>query len=606
MSHKMLNIKEKLQNMVWQEKALCCVILFFIIFYAILFSSFNQFPSEYYGGDHYAHFASALKIYNTLNPFISSHYYSELQHYPWLVPFLIAVTARLTFQDPFIVAIYFPILIIISTILVTYWLGILFFKNKTAALFLSLSWVVQFVPAFHPSEFAKQLMIPLVAVMILLIYHQEKKSHLIIAGIIYGLAGLEHMVTFVVASLCIFFLFILKIIESKDIMKQIKSFFIVCFIGLVLASLFWLPILVKYHGNTLNDWQLYSSESILPSRELIVGFFLTSFTVYEFLYWCSIAIVIYTAVKKRDNNLFVPLLLFCTALIGIIHPYITYPLLGISLGYYRFPIVLDFMKHLIIFWAAWILWLRISAFFEKKMSEKNKAWFSALVGISVCIFLSISFFLMIREYVQSERYEYAVEDNELIQAYKELNAYIHDTIIIQEDQVTITTHPDFGFFFNAMTGKNVMVDRITHASAFVDPNKRAADMAVILFGNNRTKAKELIEEYHLAYGFMERGSVEFKSNCLSHWNETKSSSKKDKTLLAYWCIQTDTQYKQYMTENGIETATAYVRLAAGDKNVPLKKVLVIKPSEILLETKTVYQYKDNSGNILLELYEVTE
>ena len=176
----MFNLKEKVQSMVWQEKVLCGAILFFLIFYVYLFSSFNQFPSEYYGGDHYAHFASALKIYNTYNPFISSHYYGELQHYPWLVPFLIALTAKITFQDPFTVAIYFPVLIIIATILVTYWLGVLFFKNKSAALILSLSWVVQWIPNFHPSEFAKQLMVPLIAVMIILIYYQEKKSHLII------------------------------------------------------------------------------------------------------------------------------------------------------------------------------------------------------------------------------------------------------------------------------------------------------------------------------------------------------------------------------------------------------------------------------------------
>ncbi len=602
----MLSIKQKISDVVWQDKVLCCAMLFFIVCYAVLFSQFNQFPSEYYGGDHYAHFASALKIYNTLNPFISSHYYGELQHYPWLVPFLIALFAKITFQDPFVVALFFPIFILISTILITYWFGILFFKNKTAALFLSISWVIQFVPNFHPSEFAKQLMIPLIAVMIVLLYNQEKKSHMVIAGIIFGFAGLEHMVTFVVAFLCIFFLFILKIIESKNMLKQMKSFFIVFLIGGMLASLFWLPILVKYHAHTINDWQLYSSESILPSAELIFGYFVSAFTLYELFYWCSIAVVIIVAVRKKDNNLFVPLLLFCTTLLGVIHPHITYPLFGISLGYYRFPIVLDFMKHLIIFWAAWILWSQLSIFFEKKMSEKNKVKVFTLIGIVVFVIMGILFFLMIQKYVYSERYEYAVEEKELIQGYKELNTYIKKNNLIQQDHVTITTHHDFGFFFNAMTGKNVMVDRITHASAFVDTNKRAADMAIILYGTNRTKAKELIDEYHLAYGFIEKGSVEFKSACINRWNETKSSEKKDKTLFAYWCIQTDVQYKEYMAENGIETTTAYVRLAAGDKNVPLKKVLVIKPEEILLETETIFQYVDSQNNILMELYKITE
>src|SRR3989338_10853416 len=123
----------------WQDKALCVSILFFVIFYGILFSSFNQFPSEYYGGDHYAHFASALKIYNTYNPFISEQYLGELQHYPWLTPFLIALVAKVFLIDIFTVGMYFPILILLATIIVTYIFGKLYFENKTWALLLALT-----------------------------------------------------------------------------------------------------------------------------------------------------------------------------------------------------------------------------------------------------------------------------------------------------------------------------------------------------------------------------------------------------------------------------------------------------------------------------------
>ncbi len=597
-------IKQRIKQLSWQEKVLCVAILFFIIFYSVLFSAFHQFPSEYYGGDHYAHFASALKIYNTFNPFISSHYYGELQHYPWLVSFLIAGIARLTFQDPFTVAIFFPIFIIIATLIITYWCGNLFFRNKTAALLLTMSWAVMLVPNFHPSEFAKQMMIPLITVMILLLYRQERKMHLIIAGILYGLAGLEHLVTFVVASLSIFFLFIIKLIETRDIKKQSKCFFVVCCIGLAIASLFWLPIVIKYHAHTLNDWQIYSSATILPSAELVAGFFLPSLTIYEILFLISACIIFCFAFKKRDTQIFIPLILFSATLIGIIHPYFTYSTVGISLGYYRFPIVLDFLKHFVIVWALWLLWSEIIKRVETKASAKTSL-VKVMFFVACLVAISMFFFNTIQNFQQSERYVYAIEDNELITAYRSLNTFIQEKNLIQEDEVTITTHPDFGFFFNAMTGKNVMVDRITHASSFVDPDKRAADMAIILYGTNRTKAKELIEEYHLGYGFIERGSVEFKSTCLGRWNETKSS-KKDKTLSAYWCIQTSSDYKKYLRENGIETATASVRLAAGDKDVPLKKVLVVKPSDILLETKTIYQYVDTTGNILLELYEITE
>src|SRR3989338_5187595 len=205
------------KSMQWQDKALCVIILFFVVFYGIIFSGFNQFPSEYYGGDHYAHFASALKIYNTHNPFISAQYLGELQHYPWLTSFLIAVVAKISFADIFIVGIYFPVLILIAAIVITYIFGKMYFENKTWALLLAFTWAVQLVPAFHPSEFAKQLMIPLLALFALLLYQLDKNTgnkKEIVAGIIFGLAGLQHLVTFIVAGILFFFILLQKIISG--------------------------------------------------------------------------------------------------------------------------------------------------------------------------------------------------------------------------------------------------------------------------------------------------------------------------------------------------------------------------------------------------------
>ena len=158
-----------------EKKGLLFLLFFFAVFYSFLFAQFNQFPSEYYGGDHYAHFGSALKIYNTWNPFISSHYYGEFQHYPWLTPLLIALFAKITFLDMFTAAIFFPVVIIMCTIIITYLFGMRFFENKIFAFLLALTWAVQLVPSFHPSEFAKQLMIPLIALFVMLIYSEGAK-----------------------------------------------------------------------------------------------------------------------------------------------------------------------------------------------------------------------------------------------------------------------------------------------------------------------------------------------------------------------------------------------------------------------------------------------
>ncbi len=125
-----------------------------------------------------------------------------------------------------------------------------------------------------------------------------------------------------------------------------------------------------------------------------------------------------------------------------------------------------------------------------------------------------------------------------------------------------------------------------------------------MYGTNRTKAQELIREYGVTYIFFERASLDFRTLCLQKWNETKTSKKKDKTTLAYWCLQTDPSYEAYLKENGIETTKAEVRLAAGDKDVPLTRVLAIKPEEIQLETELVFAYADQEGINVVELYKI--
>lgn len=589
----------------WQDWIFFCSLIFFSVYYFYLFSSFHQFPSEYYGGDHYAHFSSALKIYDTYNPFISSHYYNELQHYPWLVPLLIAIFALVTGQGIFKAAIFFPALIIFFTLIITYIFGNWYFKNKTFGLILALSWLVQLVPSFHPSEFAKQLMIPLLALFILLLFELSTKKRILAAGLIFGLAGLQHAVTLFVSIFIFISVFFFKMLEKRDI----KRFFIVAVFGFAIASLFWMPLLVKYHGKTLNEWQVYTSQSLFPSQEFVSSMFLELIGYQKenlsILAIAAVFFVIIYSIINADKKIFVPILLAAAALLGIIHPYITYPLFNFTIGYYRFPIVFVFVKHLLIITAAYYLWTltKEKIISKKNLQEETKRWISVIAFALVLLWISVSFLSMINNYKKSERYEYAIAEDEKITAYLALRAFIEKNNIIK-DEVTLTIHPDIGFFFNAMTGKNVMVSRITHAIPFVEHNKRTADMAVLLYGNDSSKAQEIIKEYNIRYFFSETSNIRFGGNCVKNWNETKYSSKKDKTTNAYWCILTEPLYKDYLAAYGIETATADVRLAAGDKDVPLTTVLAVKPKKITLPTEEIYSYTGQDGNVILRLYRI--
>lgn len=617
-------LNQRKYSLEWQDYCCGIALLFFTIYYSLLFSAFTQFPSEFYGGDHYVHYGSALKIYNTYNPFISSHYEGELQHYPWLVPFLIALFAKITGLALFRAAILFPVLIIFFTILITYIFGKYYFQNKTFGLILALTWAVQLVPNFHPSEFAKQLMMPLIAFFILLLYEDTPltRTRQVLAGLIYGIAGLQHMVTFFLTTVLFFILFILKWLQQKcswcSLKELGKKYALVLLIGWFLAGLFWVPLLVKYHGQTINEWQVYTAESLYPSAAFVSGMFLGLFgSIQNNLFFVVsiflILIALFYGVKIRDKKIFVPLLLFLAALVGIIHPYITIPLVGTTLGYYRFPIAFVFVQHLFLVLGLYYIWNEIiQKIFEKLQLSKIIRLSIALVCVFLLLFwIKFSFISLIDDYKESERYLYAIGNStELesystrIKAYQTLRSFIETQHPITENEVTLVTHPDIGFLLSALTGNNVLLSRITHANPFVDHNKRAADTAIILYGNDTQKAQELIEQYHLKYFFSEVGNIEYRLYCSRKWNQTKSGSAVDKTILAYWCLQTDPTYKEYLEDYGIETTTAFVRLAAGDSDVPLAEVLVVKPVRITLPTKEVYAYNDENGTVILKLYEI--
>ncbi len=619
-------LNQRKYSLEWQDYCCGIALLFFTIYYYLLFSAFTQLPSEFYGGDHYAHYGSALRIYDTYNPFISSHYLGELQHYPWLVPFLIALFAKITGLEMFRAAILFPVLIIFFTLCITYIFGKYYFQNKTFALILALTWAVQLVPNFHPSEFAKQVMMPLIAFFILLLYDDTAltRKRQIIAGLIYGIAGLQHMVTFFLTTVLFFTILFLKWVQQKQAgvgFKELsKKYILVLFLGWLFAGLFWVPLLVKYHGKTVNEWQAYTAESLYPSAKAVTGYFLGIFEPYQnsILFTASMflfLLALYFGIKKTDKKIFAPLLLFLAALVGIIHPYITLPLLGMTLGYYRFPITFVFVQHLFIVLGLYYLWTEVLQKLFKRMQLSRLLRFGITLFAVLLLFLWIksSFIFLIDDYKASERYRYAIGNSTdiesystRIEAYQELRSFIKMQQLLEEEDVTLVAHPDIGFLFSALTGKNVLLSRITHANPFVDHNKRAADTAILLYGNDTQKAKELVEQYQVKYFFSEMGNIEYRLYCSRKWNQTKSGSAVDKTILAYWCLQTDPIYKEYLEEYGIETTTAFVRLAAGDSDVPLTEVLVIKPERITLPTKDIYAYKDENGTVILKLYEIVE
>jgi len=58
---------------------------------------------------------------------------------------------------------------------------------------------------------------------------------------------------------------------------------------------------------------------------------------------------------------------------------------------------------------------------------------------------------------------------------------------------------ELSFALNALTGRKVMITRRSQNSPFLDIDQREADAAIILYGNNSKKRKELLKKYDIKY-----------------------------------------------------------------------------------------------------------
>jgi hypothetical protein len=164
------------------------------------------------------------------------------------------------------------------------------------------------------------------------------------------------------------------------------------------------------------------------------------------------------------------------------------------------------------------------------------------------------------------------------QAFFNLADYISNNVNI-DNSVFISPHGETAFALNAVTGAKVLHMRRTHANPFVDINKRIADTAVILYGNNSEVRKELIEKYNVKYLVMDDYSYMGMSNCYNNWDLFDLEENADSS---YNCLRVSSlEYRDYLEENGLEVKEVNARLDPSQINVPKFDLLIIKPRDTM-------------------------
>ena len=570
-----------IKNTGWQDRALIIFLFVYCIFQLYLLSSFVQIPGPIYGGDLYNHFGHINHINSGQLPFMSYTFLGEYEHYPWLVHILVVIFSMVTGLSILGATLCFPIIISILAGILAYLCGMKIFGNKTIALILATLWTSSsIVTGTHPSVFSRLVMVPLLVYSFICLNNNNNKSSIFV-GVVYGLSGLTHITLFLGANLLLFLDLLSKLIGLSKLTilsflkKYMKHLLIVLVIGLPIAMLFWYPLIFVYGGETLNPFHEFTSGGVdalsiakVPSFVSKTFFNLSNFKSIIFSVLSVFGLVVAFCNRKKY---LLPILLYLVGFFGYFHPLITKPLLGISLGHYRFSMFCSFAQYLFVALALYYLYNKIT---KIKKSELFRYVFLGAIGV-----LILSFFIMNFNFTSNDEWvQYGQSLDTQTQAFFNLADYISNNVNI-DNSVFISPHGETAFALNAVTGAKVLHMRRTHANPFVDINKRIADTAVILYGNNSEVRKELIEKYNVKYLVMDDYSYMGMSNCYNNWDLFDLEENADSS---YNCLRVSSlEYRDYLEENGLEVKEVNARLDPSQINVPKFDLLIIKPRDTM-------------------------
>jgi len=577
-----------LKKIKWQEWVLLAAIVIVCFSQYSEISKFVQIPGPLYGGDLYFHYGISLFIHDNGSVFASNHYLNEFEHYPWLYHWLVSSLSGISGANIMSVYNFFPIIITILSGIIFYFLMRKITGSRTVSLLTAIFWISLELPSSHPTTFAAKVLVPLM--LLSLLYANSFKMQ-IIAGIVYGLCGIGHVTAFLGASLVIVLFFIYKIIEKEKkeqkidylqrIKKQVIAFLPIVIIGVAIAMLYWWAPIFVYHGHTPNNWQEYASGTTLSVSWLgsVFSIYFLNFSgIWIFIISIVALLGLYISIKHSSKFLF-PLVILVATLIGMLHPIITTPLLHISFGFYRFPNILLFPASVIFFGIG--LLVIFNSF--KKVNPKY-------IIAAIVLVLALNFYSVYTAYDNNQWTKVGKSITPDTQALFTAAEFINKNTNLND--VFITMHAETAFAMNALTGRKILYMRVTHASPYVDANKRIADAAVILYGNNETLRKELIKKYSISYLFYDYFTGQAASACTQAWDVIDKPENEGYT---YYCLKTSPDYEQYLNSNGVETKKVHARLDPASVNAPKLDLLLVKPAPLKLNF-TVIDGR-NAGNV---------
>ncbi|MEX0569551.1 MAG: hypothetical protein Q6363_010420 [Candidatus Njordarchaeota archaeon] len=516
----------KLKNLGWQELLLVGVIFMYLLIQQGIPSQYKSLPSPIYGGDYYFQLGSINHIRYGGNPLGSSSVLDSEPGFFILYSSLVAVFANLLSLESIEAMFYFSQLLILTSFIVVYYFLYYLFKDKTLALLGVVIYLpITRFPVLKYTEFTIVLMMPLFFFSMFYLFKIRGLKSGVIAGIVYGLCAISHGAAFFVINVFFMVLFLymaffqyillnkdlkgdrirIKLNLDKSSLKRnlshiLKLFLIVFVIGFSISLLYWFRPIFIYHGKTSGvvtaSYPLTSPEyqsnflmNFLRGNFLNFRNFITSFTSISFSVGVISLFLYFLSEKLKFWDKLIAnyiCLVFLTAIFASFHFFLTEPLLGINFHPTRpMMFTMPIAKTILVLFG-------ISSLIHLIKIEKYKEYLILVLLVSVLI-------------QQPSILSDSIENNvwtksgrsPLPEHFEEMSKWVIENTDVND--VFLSTN-ELSFAFNALTGrKGVVTRRVSHHSPFLDIDQREADLAIILYGEDDSKRRELLKKYDVDY-----------------------------------------------------------------------------------------------------------
>ncbi|MFW6311369.1 MAG: hypothetical protein ACOC1K_03950 [Nanoarchaeota archaeon] len=540
------------------------IVFIFLIIVSIthynFFSEYESLPSPIYGGDLYYQAGSIEHISKGGNFFESSSFNKGVPGYLPLYGLVVSVFKLIFKMDTFNAMYLVSILITILSGFLYY----LLFKLLTKQKLISATLTVFFLGIgfnLKYTDFAYKIMLPLYVIFLYKLFNEKNLKNTIVLGVILGLLSYANNVFFIGATIILVIFYGLnykEIISSIKIKKNIH-YIIPLIITFLFAIFIWYKPIFIYHlkptyPRFLMDLPDFSRFSIQFNYlvNYIKSFFFNFSNIKSTIISMSSIVglsILFLIKNNKENTKFIKQFLIASIILTFSY-FITQPFLGLNFYPNQQQIWLNIIiKPLLLYFTLSIINKQI----------KNKLYFQyLLIGIIVVFgFLSINNFVNAN---QESRWNDGAK-LPIQSPLKEATFYLNQNSNVND---VILTNKETGFALNSLTGMKLVVNRWAQQNdPFINMPQRDIDAAIILYGNDIDKKKELIQKYDIDYLYWDTQWI----NMEYRFDEQGNLVSWFDPLIAYENDKT----KQLLDNNSVSYFTEYTWVDPSVKNENIKK-----------------------------------